>query len=260
MNIVIGVAAHRRYKTPDEDIYMPIQVGAYKKADIGYKRDDEGDNISSRNPQYCELTGLYWMWKNVEADYYGMVHYRRYFVNPHTLLPRVNSYDKILQSKPLENILKDYDVVLPHRRNYLIESVYSHYAHSHYAEHLDVTRSIIQSNYPAYLKAFDDVMKGTSAHMFNMMIMSKEKFDAYCQWLFPILFELESHIDISKYDAFQARYLGRVSELLVDVWVRTNNIRYKELSVVTIGKVRWISKIYSFLIAKFFGKKYRHGF
>jgi hypothetical protein len=103
-------------------------------------------------------------------------------------------------------------------------------------------------------------MKGTSAHMFNMMIMSKEKFDAYCQWLFPILFELESHIDISKYDAFQARYLGRVSELLVDVWVRTNNIRYKELSVVTIGKVRWISKIYSFLIAKFFGKKYRHGF
>lgn len=41
--------------------------------------DNTGDNISFKNKSYCELTTQYWAWKNVEAEYYGFCHYRRYF-------------------------------------------------------------------------------------------------------------------------------------------------------------------------------------
>lgn len=47
--------------------------------DLGYQKDNEGDNISAKNPYYCELTGIYYAWKNIPAEYLGLVHYRRYF-------------------------------------------------------------------------------------------------------------------------------------------------------------------------------------
>ncbi|MCC8121248.1 MAG: DUF4422 domain-containing protein, partial [Oscillospiraceae bacterium] len=82
MDVKIIVAAHKVYRMPEGDIYLPVQVGAYRKPSIGYARDDSGDHISGKNPSYCELTGLYWLWKNVSAEYYGLVHYRRLFANP----------------------------------------------------------------------------------------------------------------------------------------------------------------------------------
>ena len=92
MNIKILVAAHKKYRMPEDKIYFPVQVGSYGKENIGFARDDEGDNISQKNPYFCELTGLYWIWKNVDADYYGLVHYRRYF----SAVPKIKrtSHDK----------------------------------------------------------------------------------------------------------------------------------------------------------------------
>ena len=40
--------------------------------------DNTGENISEKNSMYCELTAQYWAWKNLNADYYGFFHYRRY--------------------------------------------------------------------------------------------------------------------------------------------------------------------------------------
>lgn len=48
MNIKIGIAAHKVYRMPSEKSYLPIQVGAHGKDDIGYTRDDIGDNISEK--------------------------------------------------------------------------------------------------------------------------------------------------------------------------------------------------------------------
>ena len=79
--IKILVAAHKLYWMPNDSVYMPIHVGREGKADLGYVGDNTGDNISAKNPNYCELTALYWAWKNLEADYVGLVHYRRYFTN-----------------------------------------------------------------------------------------------------------------------------------------------------------------------------------
>ena len=96
--------------------------------------------------------------------------------------------------------------------------------------------------------------------MFNMFIMKKEILDSYCEWLFDILFELEKRIDFTKYDIFHSRFFGRVSELLLDVWINTNNLKYEEVRVIDIEKVNWIKKGFSFLGAKFFGKKYSKSF
>ena len=81
MNIKIIVAAHKKYRMPADQCYLPLHVGKKGKADLGYQGDDVGDNISEKNPYYCELTGLYWAWKNLDADYIGLAHYRRHFAN-----------------------------------------------------------------------------------------------------------------------------------------------------------------------------------
>lgn len=256
-NIKICIAAHKQYRMPEDEMYLPIHVGAKGKADIGYTRDDSGDNISEMNPMCCELTGMYWLWKNVEADYYGLVHYRRHLSKGSK---NKDPFDNVLTGTELEKILKSTDVVLPKKRKYYIEALYPHYANTHYAEHLDTTRDILAEKHPEMVPMFDKVMKRTYAHMFNMFVMKKDKFFAYCEWLFPILFELEKRIDSSEYDAFQKRYLGRVSELLLDVWLDANGITYKEVPTIAMEKMDWGRKITSFLKAKFFKKKYERSF
>lgn len=75
----IFVACHKKCDTPKDPVYLPLHVGAEGKEPIGFTPDNTGDNISSQNPIFCELTGLYWCWKNLQYDYLGLVHYRRYF-------------------------------------------------------------------------------------------------------------------------------------------------------------------------------------
>ena len=79
VDIKILVATHKKYRMPEDNIYLPIQVGAEGKQSFGFQRDDAGENISSANPRMCELTAVYWAWKNLNADYIGLVHYRRHF-------------------------------------------------------------------------------------------------------------------------------------------------------------------------------------
>lgn len=260
-DIKILVVTHKKYTMPQSDIYIPIQVGREGKQDLGYQGDNAGDNISSKNPYYCELTGLYWAWKNLNADYIGLSHYRRHFIcNKKVPKSEEEKFKILLNREQAENLLEDADIILPKKRKYYIENLYDHYKHTMYIEHLEETRKIIAEKFEEYLTEFDKLHKRTSAHMFNMFIMKKEYLDKYCAWLFEILFELEKRIDPKQYDAFHARYLGRVSELLLDVWINTNNLKYKEIKVIDMQNINWIKKIMTFLQAKFTGKKYGESF
>lgn len=262
MEIDIIVAAHKKYQMPKDKTYIPIQVGAEGKDIIeNYQQDNSGENISKKNPNFCELTGLYWAWKNLNSDYIGLVHYRRYF----TLESKIPKKEKdkfeiVLNNEQASKILKNTDIILPKKRNYYIENLYSHYAHTMYVEPLDETRKIIEEKYPTYVAEFDKLHKRTSAHMFNMFIMKKEILNEYCDWLFDILFELEKRVDISKYDAFHARFFGRISELLLDVWINVKGLEYKEVKVIDMQNVNWFKKGISFLKAKVTGKKYEKSF
>lgn len=251
MNIKIVVATHKRYWMPDDPIYLPVHVGAAGKENIGYQRDDEGENISEKNANYCELTGLYWAWKNLKADYIGLAHYRRHFSNGRLFGEKK---EKVIKQKKLEEKLKGIDILLPKPRNYWIETNYSQYAHAHHAIDLDLTKEILEEKYPEYIMAWDSSMKKTTGHRFNMFIMKKDKFEAYCIWLFDILFELEKRLDISTYNKNDSRVFGFVSERLLDVWIKTHHYQYINMPYVFMENQNWLIKGRNFVMRKL-GKK-----
>ena len=240
----IIVAAHKPYRMPEDPAYLPVQVGAAGKSSLGeWQRDDEGENISARNANWCELTGLYWAWKNLKADAVGLVHYRRHFKGAHG----------IATGEELAKALEGVDAILPKKRNYFIETNYSQYVHAHHAIDLEMTRQIMSERCPGYLAAYDKSMKRTSGHRFNMFAMRREVADRYCTWLFDILFELERRLDISSYSVNDARVFGFVAERLLDVWIATNGVRFVELPVLHLESQHWPKKILAFLKRKFRG-------
>ena len=242
---------------------MPLHVGKalHPEIDLGFQTDDTGDNISALNASYSELTGLYWLWKNCDADFKGLVHYRRYLASPDSRKRHAkNRFERIASGNEIRELLRKSDIILPRKRNYYIETMQSHYAHTLPEIHLVETRRILEDRFSEYLPAFDHVMQSRSGHMFNMFIMSKEKLNEYCTWLFDILKDLTERIDPSQYDAFNARFPGRVSELLLDVWLETNGYSYEELPAVSTEPVDWWKKGTGFLMAKFAGKKYTKSF
>ena len=120
MDIKILVATHKPYWMPEDKVYVPIHMGSEGKTDIGFIGDNTGENISNKNANYCELTGLYWAWKNLQADYIGLCHYRRYFANKHHGNSLASKQKAILSKKDYEALLKDYECILPGKRNYYI--------------------------------------------------------------------------------------------------------------------------------------------
>ncbi len=263
LDITIAVAMHKPYAHAEDTMYLPVHVGADLHPEIltNIVGDNTGDNISQLNPYFSELTAMYWLWKNNDSDYKGIVHYRRYFASP-SLRKRLsrNRFDRILSRQELEPLLVTNNVILPSKRRYFIETIYSHYEHTHYAEQLHQTRNILKDMAPEYVDAWDTLMKQRSAHIFNMVIMDKEDFNAYCEWLFPILFEVTRRIDPVQYSAFHARYPGRISELLLNVWINANRIAYKTVPTIYTEPINWWNKGASFLKAKFFKKKYSASF
>lgn len=255
MDIKILVAAHKKYWMPDDSVYLPIQVGAALHPALGYVSDNTGDNISAKNPNYCELTALYWAWKNLDCEYIGLCHYRRYF--GHTVYSKDVEKKKsaIFTKVDYENLLTKYDVILPKTRNYYIETVRSQYEHAHIKKDLDETEKIIAEKYPGYSDAFTRVMNRRKLYILNMFVMTKSLFDEYCTWLFDILFELEKRTDMTGYDTYEARLFGFISERLFNVWLERQNLKTCEVPVVFLENIDWPKKIANFLKRKITGKR-----
>lgn len=251
MNLKILIAAHKKYWMPDDDVYMPLQVGAEGKESLGYTPDNTGDNISVKNPNYCELTGLYWAWKNLDCEYIGLCHYRRYFGKSTHTKDIEKKKEAIFHREDYERLLQKYDVILPKKRNYYIETVRSQYEHAHFKKDLDEVEKIIVEKYPGYSDAFTKVMNRSKLHILNMFVMKKSYFDEYCAWLFDILFTLEKRIDISSYDAYEARIYGFLAERLFNVWLERQHLKQCEANVLFLENIDWLSKIGDFLRRKF---------
>lgn len=258
-SVKIIIATHKKYRMPEDKMYVPVHVGAEGKNDLGYTKDNSGENISLLNPSFCELTGLYWAWKNLDYDYLGLAHYRRHF----SLKKRNDKWRSVLTYNELKPYLDKVRVFVPKKRKYYIETLYSHYDHTHYSEQLDTTREIIERMYPEYIKSYDKIMKQRYGYMFNMMIMSKDLMDDYCTWLFNILFELKKQLNMPELSNFQGRFYGRVSEIIFNVWLdyqlqggKIKQSEVMELSCIHMEDINWLKKGTAFLKAKFFGKRY----
>lgn len=251
--VVLLVAAHKAVRFPEDDMYCPIQVGSalHPSFHTTYK-DDIKDNISSKNPTYCELTALYWGWKNLDSSYMGLVHYRRFFATRNLFWPK---WERIASQQAIEKMLRQAPIILPKKRHYWIETNYSQYVHAHHSRDLLLTRAIIAQREPDYLQAFDRVMQRTAGHRFNMFIMERSLLDSYCRWLFGILGELEAQLDLSDYTPYDRRVFGFVGERLLDVWLEKNPAPFREIPVVFTERQNWLKKVSMFLLRKFRGGK-----
>lgn len=231
MNCSIIVCCHKDDVKVSQAPYLPIHVGkALGNQDLGIIGDDTGDNISIKNKSYCELTGLYWAWKNLkDADIIGLCHYRRYFdfhnqcqpVLPYTKFP-VEQIDKLDFSVPQSIIdaVSKGKIVVPRVMNN-VGSLYDEYCICHNSEDLRALEAVVKElSSPTYAEAFDKVMHLSHKPLcYNMFIMNRNDFDKYCSWLFGILEEVEKRIDISNYSPVQQRVFGYMAERLFNVFV-----------------------------------------
>ena len=141
--------------------------------------------------------------------------------------------------------IENYDIILPKKRYYYIETIYDQFKHSHGSEGLDIAREVIDKDHHEYLEYFDKHMLETSEHICNMFVMRYKIFVKYCDFLFDILFKIEAKL--GKVD----RLYGYISERLLDVFVEKNRYEYKEVKTIETERINWPKKIYSFLKRKY---------
>lgn len=210
-------ALSSHYDIPE---YMkPIQVGAAlcteKVAEI---LDNEGDNISLKNVNYSELTGLYWIWKNcLERDseatdkYYGLAHYRRILELTEDDLMRL-----------MDNHI---DVVLPYPMSYEPD-IAAHPAR--YLKEVDwkALLSALEELRPEYAEVFPTILGQQYMYNYNIIIARKEVLRDYCRWLFPILERTEELSEPKGWERAD-RYIGYMGEILETLYFMYNKYKLK---------------------------------
>lgn len=256
-NIRIFVTTHKNVDLFDSRIMQPVQVGPKTERFAWAFHDDEGENIANLNPRYCELTTQYWAWKNINADYYGFCHYRRYFdfTEPkHEENPFGEIMDdyidvKASQEYGLDDVtiaetVKQYDVITTPFGN--LEEIINKYGTPQalweaapllHDDDLQRCYHILCKMYPDYRQDADAFLEGNTACFCNMFIMRKDIFFDYCSWLFPILEEFDKQTDYGTYSKEALRTPGHLSERLLNIYLMHHkrigsNWRFKELQCV----------------------------
>lgn len=223
MDIKIAMAYHKPGIFIDNKYIIPIHAGkAISTLDLGIQGDNTGENISHKNPWYCELTALYWLWKNTKADYKGLIHYRRSFsfVKGFTLhkirlhitftLRRMlsiwspyksvgvfkqykdrthNEFQRHIDkfSSHLEDLFaKGYNVIAPYpnRMYFSIERTLCWECGGLFLDLLDY---IVRKRHPEFYPYFRKAQKGLWFYSTNLEIMDNATFEEYCTLLFDIL-------------------------------------------------------------------------
>lgn len=238
----ILVCCHKEDFYHSGEGFLPIQVGKeIAPIDLHITGDNTGDNISSKNPNYCELTAHYWLWKNgPKTPYLGLNHYRRYFnftEKPKRGQETIYTLQEDIEAKfpdlpDMDVYLKDYDILMPAQRH-LPYSLEHHYYVCHIYEQWDVVKEVVKHLYPDCIDDFNFVMNSNRLSPCNMFITKREIFEDYSQWLFSILFEVEKRIKI--FDSpIQRRVFGYMSERLLNVYVKWKKLRVKYVPIMMV--------------------------
>ena len=244
--IKILVCCHKKCDLPQDDIFLPIHVGAaLSSEDLGMQRDDQVngqpcDNISVKNKNYCELTAMYWAWKNIrklypDIEYIGLNHYRRFFDfkgKENSVLPTSLILNYKIDKKKLVKLLKRTSVVM-HKKITSLYSVKTQYCFNHLVSDYNTLESIIMREYKNYLYSFLNVFEfNYKLSCYNMFFMPITFFEEYCEWLFSILKKVEDNIDLEARDDYQKRVFGFLAERLQSIYVYKNSKKIKYLPVV----------------------------
>lgn len=242
--IKILVSCHKPVVYPKSELFLPVHVGAEGKAPIpGMQPDNEGENISDRNFTYCELTAQYWAWKNLDADYVGQCHYRRYFcfddgkckANDHKQIEEdcLSQYtiDKyhIEDEAAIRSVVESHDMVTAPRWNVLgavtpdgtKKTIRGHMVGYGLMSDEDVDRliDICRDKQPDYVDDLISYLNGSMYLGYNCFIMKRELFDRLCEFEFSILKEFDQQFDYSNKTVNRKRICGYLGEILYSTFV-----------------------------------------
>lgn len=206
--------------------YIPFYVGPNREAlaQTGGLADGHNANIANLNASFCELTALYWIWKNDKTPYKGIVHYRRFFAEP-------DDEQTIVSCALIEKILANYDIVVP-RKYWLLNTVQNHYKSHHNISDLKALEDVIRKQTPDYIDTFEHCIQLRYTYPYNMFVAPSALFDEYCAWLFALLFELKTHIDEEERDSYQNRVYGFLAERMMNVYITQHSLASVELPVI----------------------------
>lgn len=237
----IYIAAHKPFFCPDNNMYIPIFAGKAFHPNLynNYIGDNTGNNISHLNKTLCELTVLYWVWKNTDDNLVGINHYRRYFSPKEKSISTYKYIDQDgnTSTKQMLAIAANDDFQEFERYNIDMLTV-SHtslgsatieenYAEHHNAEDWVLLRSIIKNQYPEYIDFFDFFSKQHKMSTLNIFLTKRNVLNDYCEWLFNIMLEMVDMPFYHNYTPYQQRVLGFLAERLFNVWMLRNRSKYK---------------------------------
>lgn len=234
MSLKIYVAGHKKFCPPFDATYVPIIGGMSTRENkdelADFIGDDTGDNISSLNNIFCELTVQYWIWKNDHSsDFVGLNHYRRYFSKKdhgtNLYYKYMNDVKVVCEGDEIaagdDFDFSKVDMIAPLRHHG--EPVLRQYARHHVLDDMLLVSEQIRAIQPDYVNACDFYFNNCDYfHHTNMIIARKEIFDAYSEWLFSLLMPLADKKFFSNYDNYQKRVMGFLSERLLSVWILKN--------------------------------------
>lgn len=236
-DISIYVATHKKLDVRFPEGYIPMQVNCANNKEHweNYYHDDYGDNISVKNPYYCELSVLYSAWKNCNSMIKGLAHYRRYMsnntnveFNTKMLCDLEHLEKEIISADEIEQRIftEGNDILLTMPQGPYPETGRQELEKFCYKKDISILTEIIEEDYPEYLPYLYQVLDSKNLYYFNMMIARAEVFDSYCEWVFEVLEKIEKRCDITSYDTQHKRIFGYFAEVLLDVYFEKNG-QYK---------------------------------
>lgn len=221
--IKILVACHKKAEVYHNRVYTPIQVGKalHPDLDLGFLNDNDGDNISDLNPYYCELTAEYWGWKNLDCEYIGLQHYRRYF-------------DFIFTEDNVDNIFKHTDIILA-EPFYMGRTVFDHWSECFVPDDVCIAMKLLEKIYPEDYAKGQAYLTNKIFYPCNMFVCRKALFDEFAAWEFPYLAKLRKHVRMSQYSR-DKRLMGYIAEGLLPMYFMNRGYRIKTMPIATMPK------------------------
>jgi len=204
-----------------------IQLGAENNTSLSWveHKDNTGDNISFLNNKFCETTGIYWIWKNYKnldnLEYIGFQHYRRIF-----------------DFTEINEFIKDYDMVVPvEELDYSLEEQFVMY---HGDKNLILLKNVFSELYPEESGLFCQYLREKVGYFYNIFIFKTYLFKEYCEFLFPVLFNLEQKINYEELSEYNQRMIGFLSERLTGYFIYKNKLNNNTIKEV---KIKFLNNI-----------------
>lgn len=249
--------SHKPFFLPGHDYLQRVWVGGNRQLRKGNDlTDDTGENISSLNEFFCELTVMYWVWKNVpmpDDACWGLCHYRRFFTDKSRPLsfsnfPMNRAANEKEMSRYVHATLDDFiltklqqsDIVLTYPVNVSLRrkvniTVYDQYTGEHSKEEWDMLRTVIAEKYPDYIPSLRLLAAQTKICIANMMVARAAVWNHYLPWLFDITFELHKRLKYTD-DVYQRRAVAFIAERLMNLYIHHNKLKPAYMQLVVFDK------------------------